>query len=72
MRRQAWLATDPVRGAGQEIERKLTEHGACPILFYLQNANCSPPQVKGPMTMANSVYNSWLFGSSRSITDLNG
>jgi hypothetical protein len=36
MRRQASLATDPVRGAAQDIERKLTEHSAPLILFYLQ------------------------------------
>ena len=36
MRRQASLATDPVRGAAQDIERKLTEHSARLILFYLQ------------------------------------
>jgi len=44
-----------------EIEGKLAEDDARPILFYLQNANCSRPQVKGLMTMANSVYNSWRF-----------
>ena len=43
------------------IERKLAQDDARPILFYLQNANCSRPQVKGLMTMANSVYNSWRF-----------
>jgi peptide/nickel transport system substrate-binding protein len=44
-----------------EIERRLAEDDARPILFYLQNANCSRPQVKGLTTMANSVYNSWRF-----------
>ena len=44
-----------------EIERKLAEDDARPILFYLQNANCSRPQLKGLTTMANSIYNSWRF-----------
>jgi peptide/nickel transport system substrate-binding protein len=44
-----------------EIERKLAEDDARPILFYLQNANCWRPQLKGLMTMANSIYNSWRF-----------
>ena len=44
-----------------EIEHRLAEDDARPILFYLQNANCSRPQVKGLTTMANSVYNSWRF-----------
>ncbi|HXO89616.1 MAG TPA: ABC transporter substrate-binding protein [Stellaceae bacterium] len=44
-----------------EIERKLAEEDARPILFYLQNANCWRPQLKGLTTMANSIYNSWRF-----------
>jgi len=44
-----------------EIEHRLAEDDARPILFYLQNANCSRPQVKGLTTMANSIYNSWRF-----------
>src|SRR6266567_3328023 len=44
-----------------EIERKLAEDDARPILFYLQAANCSRPQLKGLTTMANSIYNSWRF-----------
>jgi peptide/nickel transport system substrate-binding protein len=42
-----------------EIERKLAQDDPRPILFYLQNANCWRPQLKGLITMANSIYNSW-------------
>jgi peptide/nickel transport system substrate-binding protein len=41
-----------------KIERRLAEDDARPILFYLQNANCSRPRVNGLTTMANGVYNS--------------
>jgi peptide/nickel transport system substrate-binding protein len=44
-----------------EIERKLAEDDARPILFYLQNANRSRPRLHGLTTMANSIYNSWRF-----------
>ena len=44
-----------------EVERKLAEDDARLILFYLQNANCSRPQLKGLTTMANSIYNAWRF-----------
>jgi len=44
-----------------EVERRLAEHDARPILFYLQNANGSRPRLHGLTTMANSTYNSWRF-----------
>ena len=44
-----------------EVERKLAEDDARPILFYLQNANCARPRLHGLTTMANSIYNSWRF-----------
>ena len=44
-----------------EIERKLIEDDARPILFYSKNANCQQPYVKGLTTMVNSIYNSWRF-----------
>src|SRR5712691_4199224 len=44
-----------------EIERKLVEDDARPILFYYQVAVCLQPHLKGLITMANSIYNSWRF-----------
>ena len=40
-----------------EIERKLIEDDARPILFYTSAANCRQPYVKGLTTMVNSIYN---------------
>ena len=40
-----------------EIERKLIEDDARPILFYTRAANCREPYVKGLTTMVNSIYN---------------
>ncbi len=44
-----------------EIERKLVEDDARPILFYPRVANCWQPQLKGLTIMANSIYNGWRF-----------
>jgi len=44
-----------------EIERKLAEDDARPIIFYPHVANCWQPQVKGLTIMANSIYNGWRF-----------
>jgi len=44
-----------------EIERKLVEDDARPILFYNKAANCHQPYVKGLTTMVNSIYNAWRF-----------
>jgi peptide/nickel transport system substrate-binding protein len=43
------------------IERKLVEDDARPILFYPRAANCRKPEVKGLVTMANSIYNGSRF-----------
>ena len=40
-----------------EIERRLAADDARPILFYPRAANCWQPQLKGLMTMVNSIYN---------------
>jgi peptide/nickel transport system substrate-binding protein len=42
-----------------EIERKLTEDGARPIIFYDRRATCWNPQVKGLTLMVNSLFNGW-------------
>jgi peptide/nickel transport system substrate-binding protein len=42
-----------------EIERKLAEDGARPIIFYNRFAYCWQPQVKGRTMMANSIIDNW-------------
>ena len=42
-----------------EIERKLAEDGARPIIFYAPAGNCRQPYVKGMTIMSNSIYNGW-------------
>ena len=42
-----------------EIERKLAEDGARPIIYYNRGAVCRQPYVKGLTTMVNSIYNGW-------------
>jgi peptide/nickel transport system substrate-binding protein len=44
-----------------EIDRKLQEDGARPIIYYDSGATCWRPQVKGLTTMVNSVSNGWRF-----------
>jgi peptide/nickel transport system substrate-binding protein len=43
------------------IERKLAEDDARPILFYPRASNCRKPEVKGLVTMVNSIYNGSRF-----------
>ena len=40
-----------------EIERRLAEDDARPILFYPRTSYCWQPQLKGLTIMANSIYN---------------
>jgi ABC-type transport system substrate-binding protein len=42
-----------------EIERKLTEDGARPIIFYSRFAYCWQPRVKDWTMMVNSIINNW-------------
>jgi peptide/nickel transport system substrate-binding protein len=42
-----------------EIERKLAEDGARPIIFYDRRATCWQPYVKGLTLMVNSLFNGW-------------
>jgi peptide/nickel transport system substrate-binding protein len=42
-----------------EIERKLAEDGARPIIFYDRRATCWQPHVKGLTIMVNSIFNGW-------------
>ncbi|MEX2616196.1 MAG: ABC transporter substrate-binding protein [Alphaproteobacteria bacterium] len=42
-----------------EIDRKLQEDGARPIIAHNKGANCFHPYVKGFVTHVNSIYNNW-------------
>jgi peptide/nickel transport system substrate-binding protein len=42
-----------------DIERKLAEDRARPIIFYAPAGNCRQPYVKGVTIMVNSIYNGW-------------
>jgi peptide/nickel transport system substrate-binding protein len=44
-----------------EIDRKLQEDGARPIIYHGIAATCRQPRVKGLTTMVNSIYNGWRF-----------
>jgi peptide/nickel transport system substrate-binding protein len=42
-----------------EVERKLAEDGARPVIFYGRGATCWQPYVKGLTIAANSIFNGW-------------
>ena len=42
-----------------QIERRLAEDGARPIIFYPRGATCTQSHVKGLVTMVNSIYNGY-------------
>ena len=42
-----------------EIERKLAEDGARPMIFYAPAGNCRQPYVMGLTIVSNSIYNGW-------------
>jgi peptide/nickel transport system substrate-binding protein len=42
-----------------EIDRRLQEDGARPILYHNRFATCWQPQVKGLTIMSNSLFNGW-------------
>ena len=44
-----------------EIERRLAEDGARPVIFYPRPATCKHAQVKGMTMMVNSIYNGFRF-----------
>jgi peptide/nickel transport system substrate-binding protein len=44
-----------------EIERKLVEDGAQPVIYYARTGYCSYPYVKNLTIMVNSNYNGWRF-----------
>ena len=42
-----------------DIDKKLQEDGARPILFHNRFATCWQPQLKGLTIMVNSLFNGW-------------
>jgi peptide/nickel transport system substrate-binding protein len=42
-----------------QIERKLAEDSARPIIFYSRDGTCRQPHVKGLTLMVNSIFNGW-------------
>ena len=42
-----------------EIDKKLQEDGARPIIYHTRAATCMQPQLKGLTVMINSQYNGW-------------
>jgi peptide/nickel transport system substrate-binding protein len=42
-----------------EIERRLTEDGAKPLVYFNKGATCWQPAVKNETVMENSIYNGW-------------
>ena len=44
-----------------EIDRKLQEDGARPIIMHARTATCWQPRVKNMTIMVNSIYNGWRF-----------
>jgi peptide/nickel transport system substrate-binding protein len=44
-----------------EIERRLAEDGARPVIFYPRGATCWHAQVKGLTVMANGIYNGYRY-----------
>ena len=44
-----------------EIERRLIEDVARPVIFYPRQATCSHPRVKGMTVMVNNIYNGYRY-----------
>ncbi|HEX3864271.1 MAG TPA: ABC transporter substrate-binding protein [Stellaceae bacterium] len=50
---------DKRRNLVWEIERRLTEDGARPLVYFNKGATCWQPSVKNLTIMQNSIYNGW-------------
>jgi len=44
-----------------DIDHKLQEDLARPVIYHLRAATCWQPEVKGLTLMTNSQYNGWRF-----------
>ena len=42
-----------------EIDKKLQEDAARPMIYHIKSAQCWQPYVKGFVTHVNSIYNNW-------------
>ena len=42
-----------------QIDKRLTERVVRPILYYMRQATCWRPELKGIKQMSNSIYNGW-------------
>jgi peptide/nickel transport system substrate-binding protein len=42
-----------------QIEQKLAEAAARPVIFYTRGATCWLPRVRGLTLMVNSLFNGW-------------
>ena len=42
-----------------DIDAKLQEEGARPVIFHTRGATCWHPRLKNLTTMVNSIYNGW-------------
>ena len=42
-----------------DIDTALQQDDARPVIFHTRGATCWHPQVKGLITMVNSIYNGW-------------
>jgi hypothetical protein len=42
-----------------QVERKLIEDAVRPITFFMRQATCWQPEVKGLTLIDNSIFNSW-------------
>lgn len=49
----------PGCGRHQEIERRLAEDAANPVIFHNAGYGCWHPHVKGYVLQENSIYNRW-------------
>ena len=50
-----------ILNSAYEIDKKLQEDAARPIIANNVRYNCFQPHVKGFKTMTNSLYNGWRF-----------
>ena len=58
-RRLESLCSDVRFRARREIERRLTEDDAKPLIYFNRGGICWDPKVKGLTVMVNSIYNGW-------------
>jgi len=56
-----WSSAVPTRWRSStgQVERKLAEDDARPIIFYSRDGTCRQPHVKGLTLMVNSIFNGW-------------